>query len=72
MTDDQISWQERINTGTAWTRNEQFDKDGYLVIKDLWDPAELYHPVPADLKDFIITLDKNPEHYHHDPVESSG
>ena len=69
MTDDQISWQERINAGTSWTRNEQFDKDGYLVIKDLWDPAELYHPVPAE-KGLYNYFDKNPEHYHHDPVES--
>jgi hypothetical protein len=21
-------------------------KNGYLVVKDLWDPEELYHPVP--------------------------
>ena len=36
------------NSGTAWTRNEKFDRDGYLVIKDLWDPEELYHPVPSE------------------------
>ena len=43
MTDLQIMMQERINTGTAWTRNESFENNGYLVIKDLWDPEELYH-----------------------------
>ena len=46
MTELQLQWQERTNTGTAWTRNESFEKNGYLVIKDLWDPDELYHPVP--------------------------
>ena len=46
MTEIQIPMQEKINTGTAWTRNESFDKDGYLVVNDLWDPEELYHPVP--------------------------
>ena len=49
MTDIQVAFQERLNTGTAWTRNEKFDKDGYLVVRDLWDPEELYHPVP-DIK----------------------
>ena len=46
MTELQLTMQERRNTGTAWTRNESFEKNGYLVVKDLWDPEELYHPVP--------------------------
>ena len=41
MNELQLMMQERMNTGTAWTRNEKFDKDGYLVVKDLWDPEEL-------------------------------
>ena len=48
MTELQLMVQERRNTGTAWTRNESFEKNGYLVIKDLWDPEELYHPVPEE------------------------
>ena len=48
MTEEQLLWQERQNTGTAWTRNESFEKNGYLVIKDLWDPEELYHPLPQE------------------------
>ena len=48
MTELQLMMQERQNTGTAWTRNESFEKNGYLVIKDLWDPEELYHPVPPE------------------------
>ena len=47
MTELQLMVQERQNTGTAWTRNESFEKNGYLIIKDLWDPEELYHPVPC-------------------------
>ena len=41
-----LMYQERLNSETSWTRNQQFDKNGYLVVKDLWDPEELYHPVP--------------------------
>ena len=46
MTELQLMQQEKWNTGTTWTRSDKFDEDGYLVVKDLWDPAELYHPVP--------------------------
>ena len=48
MTEEQLFFQERKNTGTSWTRNEQFEKDGYLVVKDLWNPEELYRPVPEE------------------------
>ena len=41
MTELQLMFQEKTNTGTAWTRNESFEKNGYLVVKDLWDPEEL-------------------------------
>ena len=37
MTDMQVMFQERQNTGTAWTNNKDFDKNGYFVVKDLWD-----------------------------------
>ncbi len=48
MSELQLMMQERMNTGTAWTHNESFEKNGYLVIKDLWNPEELYHPVPQE------------------------
>ena len=69
MTDLQIMMQERMNTGTTWTRNEKFERDGYLVIEDLWDPIELYHPVP-DMKRQLNYFDKNPENFNHIEVES--
>ena len=46
MTEEQLFYQERKNTGTSKTNNEQFEKDGYLVVKNLWDPKELYRDVP--------------------------
>ena len=48
MTEEQLFFQERLNTGTSWTRNEFFEKNGYLVIKNLWDAKELYPPVPEE------------------------
>ena len=40
LTDQQkldLLFTERRNTGTSWTRNEQFDRDGYFIVKDLWE-----------------------------------
>ena len=68
MTDVQIMMQERMNTGTTWTKHDKFDKDGYFVIKDLWDPEELYHPVP-DIRGQLNYWDSNPEHFNHNEVE---
>ena len=68
MNELQLLFQEKLNTGTAWTRNESFDKNGYLVVKDLWDAEELYHPVPEEKGQYNY-WDKNPEHFNHVPVE---
>ena len=46
MTEERLLFQERLNTGTAKTNNEQFEKNGYLVVKNLWNPQELYRSVP--------------------------
>ena len=68
MNQDQLLHQERMNTGTAWTRNEQFDKDGYLVVKDLWDKDKLFHPLP-EVRGQLNYWDNNLENFHHQPVE---
>ena len=48
MTEEQLLYQERNNTGTSWTHNEFFEKNGYLVINNLWDEEELYRSVPEE------------------------
>ena len=68
MNDAQVIYQERLNTGTVWTRNKEFDKNGYLVVKDLWDVDELYHPVP-ELRGQLNYYDKNPDNFNHLPSE---
>ena len=69
MTEEQVAFQERLNSGTAWTRNESFEKNGYLVIKDLWDPKELFSEVPEQKGQYNY-WDKNIEHFNHVPVEN--
>jgi len=69
INDMQLIQNERLKTGTAWTRNEKFEKDGYFIIKDLWDPEELYYPVP-DIKGSLHYWGKGPEQYHHSPTEN--
>ena len=68
MTPEQIKFQERRDTGTSWTRNESFEKNGYLVIKNLWDPNELYHPVPEQ-KGQTNYWGRKLDQYIHEPVE---
>ena len=47
MTEQDLLNQEKRNVGTAWTRNENFDEFGFLVLKNLWRAEELYRPVPS-------------------------
>ena len=59
---------ERINSGTAWTHNKFFDDNGYFLVKNLWDPDELYSDIP-DVSGQYHYQDENPEHFTHDDVE---
>ena len=68
MTEMQLAFQEKQNTGTTWSRNEQFEKDGYFKIENLWEPEELYHPLP-ELRGQLNYWDTNPEHFTHQEVE---
>lgn len=68
MTELQLMLQERQNTGTSWTRNESFEKNGYLVIKDLWNPKELYHPLPSE-RGQINYWGKRLDQFNHQPIE---
>ena len=52
MTEEVLISQEWKNTGTTLTKNDDFEKDGYFVIKNLWDSQELYFPVPPETGQF--------------------
>lgn len=68
MTKEQLDFQERLNANTSPTNNEQFDKNGYLVLKNLWDPKDLYCD-PPEIKgqyNYFGKLNK----FQHIPLES--
>ena len=65
---EQLQYQERMHTGSSWTRNEQFDKDGYIVIKDLWSPEELFVKVP-EMRGQINYWGKKEDQFSFDPLE---
>ena len=44
MTLEDVKRQEFLNSGSSKTNNDQFEKDGYLVVKDLWNSEELFRP----------------------------
>ena len=68
MTEEVLGNQERRNSGTAWTRNDKFERDGYLIVKDLWDAEDLYHPLP-DIKGQLNYWSKDVTKFNHNPVE---
>ena len=61
--------QEYNNHGTSWTRNEFFDRNGYVIIKNLCDPKELFHPVPK-LRGQLSYRSKNLDDFVHHEVEN--
>ena len=69
MTLEDLQMQERMHSGTSWTRNEQFEKDGYLVIKDLWDPKELFVEVP-EIRGQINYWGKKKDQFTFDHLET--
>ena len=64
----QLQFQEKMNTGTSWTRNEEFDENGYLIIHDLWNAADLFRPVPEE-RGQIKYWGKREDQYHFDECE---
>jgi len=68
MTAEVLGAQEVRNSGTAWTRNDKFEKDGYLVVKNLWDAEDLYHPLP-DIKGQLNYWSKDVTQFNHNPTE---
>ena len=69
MTEEQIAHQERLNSGTSWTYNDSFEKNGYLVVKDFYDSDKLYHPVPKNKGQYNY-YDKNIENFNYQKVEN--
>ena len=68
MTQQDIDFQERFNAETSPTNNEEFDKNGYLVLKNLWDSKDLYCEPPAirGQYNYFGKIDK----FNHSPVEN--
>ena len=64
---EQLNAQEQQNTGTAWTRNDIFEKNGCLVIRNLWDPEELFRPVQVGQVNYY---GKRLDQYMHEPEEN--
>ena len=69
MTEEQLGTQERRNSGTTWTRNDKFEKDGYLVVKNLWDAEDLYYPLP-DMTGQLNYWGKDVTQFHHEKIET--
>lgn len=69
MEQAEIDFNERVNTGTSWTRNQDFDRNGYLIVRDLCDPQELYREVP-EIRGQINYWGKKEDEFHYSPEEA--
>lgn len=64
-----VQQQEFLNSGSSKTNNDQFEKDGYLVVKDLWDSEELFRPTP-EFGGSETYWGKKLDQFKYNPVES--
>jgi len=69
MTSKDIAFAEKMCSGTSKTNNEDFDKNGYLVVKNLYDPEKLYRPVP-EIRGQLNYWGKNEDEFRHTPLEA--
>ena len=53
MTETEIVQSEWQNTGTSWTRNQFFEENGFLVVKNICDPKKLFCPPPEKTGKYI-------------------
>ena len=74
MLEEIIIANELQHSGTSWTRNESFDKNGYLYMQNIIDPKLLYEPLP-DKRGQLKYYDKGMNDFEHvekeDQVEGS-
>lgn len=56
MTKEQLDFQERFNSGTSPTNNEQFDRDGYLILK-IYGIQKIFIVIHQKLRDNITIME---------------
>ena len=66
---EDVLLQEKNYTGTSWTHHESFDKEGYFVIKDLWDPMEMICEPPKKKGQYFYKK-RSYEEIQYNPVEN--
>ena len=45
--------QEKNLFGTSKTKNEEFEKNGFLVVRNIWDPKDLQENIDYDTGHFF-------------------
>ena len=68
MTEEEVLESEQLNTGTSWTRNEDFDKFGYFPVERLWVPEELYTPLPK-VRGNMVWWGKRMDQFYYEKTE---
>lgn len=58
---------ERLSFGSTKTNNEEFEKNGYLIVRNLCDPKDLYCEIPKEKTGSIKYITK--DQYQYNPQE---
>jgi hypothetical protein len=67
MNEQQIKFNELTNSGTSKTKNKTFDKNGYLLVRDIVDPHSLICEVPTIRGS--LTFNKSLNKFIHEEIE---
>ena len=66
VSENEILDLEKKRTGTTITNNPEFEQNGYLILRNICDPEEIYSPVPKE-RGRICYI--NSKEYFHEEVD---
>ena len=66
----QVDASEKEHTGTAWTRNESFDKNGYYPVENICDPNDLICELPEKPGVYNYVKGSKSMEYNYQEVET--
>ena len=69
MKEKDIVLAELRNSGTSWTRNPFFEENGYVIIKNLYDPDKLQCS-PPEIPGLYKWIGKNVDEFIYNETES--
>ena len=64
MPEGDVIYEEFNNSGTSKTKNDQFEKNGYITVENLWDSDDLFITLPKERGCMSWYTDDSSEYEH--------